>query len=163
MDECAQDVVGQVSESEGYSAEVLEPTVDRLHRSVAGACVEVGEDVAASFPQGPAQLGEFGQAFRHCGMQAFDQLVHRDLALTRVRVGVGGDDVLVAPVGDLDRDVSLISPHRIEALFLGVGEQVAAGQQGSSYPVERVTGAAAMPACGLLDAGECFLLTELSD
>ena len=53
------DVVGQVAEPEGGAAQVLEPSVDRLGGSIAGAgTVEVGQDVGGTLLQGAAEGDE---------------------------------------------------------------------------------------------------------
>ena len=54
------DVVGQVAEPEGGSAEVFEAAVDRLGRAVGRAgSLEVGQHVVGALLQGPAQRDQF--------------------------------------------------------------------------------------------------------
>jgi len=54
VDECSQDVVVEVAESQGDAAEVLQATVDGFDGSVGDPDVEVGQDLSASFPQATA-------------------------------------------------------------------------------------------------------------
>lgn len=59
FEETSRDVVCDVAEA----AEVLESSVDRLGRSVAGAgAVEKREDVGSPLLQGPAEFAELDQA-----------------------------------------------------------------------------------------------------
>ena len=92
----------EVSEPQGDSAETFKPAVDGLDGSVGGAHVEVGEDLAVSLPQRPAQLSELGQLLGYPGPDRTREFVHCDLALPLARGLVGGDEPLVKEVGDLD-------------------------------------------------------------
>ena len=57
------DVVGEVTKSEGGSAEVFEAAVDRFGGPVGGAgSVEVGQDVGGAFLQCPSEGDEFPAA-----------------------------------------------------------------------------------------------------
>ena len=49
--------MGEVAEAQGDPAEVFEAAVDGFDGTVGGACVEVGQDLSASRPQRPAELG----------------------------------------------------------------------------------------------------------
>ena len=52
---------------------------------------------------------------------------------------------------DFDVDVLFVGEHSLEPRFLLVGAQYLAGEQNPFDAVERVTGAAAMPECDLLN------------
>src|SRR5690349_8735317 len=69
-----------------------------------------------------------------------------------VGVPVGGDHPLVDARGGFDLDVVVGGEQLLQALSLFGGEQVGAGVQGASGPVERVGCAAAVSVDGLLDA-----------
>jgi hypothetical protein len=51
--------MGEVSESEGVSAECFQASVDGLGGAVGAVVVELGQHVGAAAPQGVADLGQF--------------------------------------------------------------------------------------------------------
>ena len=61
MDQRPQDVVVEVSESQGDAAQMLQPSVDGLDGAVRRSHIEVRQDVVPSAPQGPAELGQLLQ------------------------------------------------------------------------------------------------------
>jgi len=69
-----------------------------------------------------------------------------------VGLAVGGDDALVDPPGRFALDVGLDGDHGGEPLALSVGEQLGPGAQDPPDPVERVPGATAVAAGGLLES-----------
>ena len=136
VDEAAGGVVREVPETQGDAAQVLQAPVDCFGGAVGGAgLVEVGQDVLAAADQGLSQ--EPPQA--------------------RLFGAVGLDEALVDAPGGLDRSVALVGEQGLEALGLGVGEQVGPRAQGASGLVERVS-LAAPPAGGLvLDAAAALI------
>ena len=91
FEEAAGDVVGEVTEPEGGSAEVFEASVDGFGGTVAGVwVVEVGQDVPGSAFKCPAQRDEFGQAARYArGGQCVDVGFHQGLTCARIGRAVG--------------------------------------------------------------------------
>lgn len=89
VNECPQDVVAEVAEAQGDPTQVLEPSADGFDCSVAGAHIEVGEELPVSLPQGLAELCELGRFLGCAGADRLEWLVHRDLALTAARLLVG--------------------------------------------------------------------------
>ena len=86
--------------------------------------VEERQDVMASAPQGAAELGDLLQSCGHAAADRFDQPGHRQFAGAPVRVGVGGDDLLVDHVGDLDGDVLVGVEHAAQPVVLAGREQL---------------------------------------
>ena len=114
--------------------------------------VEEGQDVVAAAPQGAAELGDLVEPGGHGASDRLDQRCHRAFTATAVRVGVGGDDLLVDHIRDLDGEVLLDVEHAGQAVVLASGEQLQAGSGEAPDPIQRVTGVPA-PAEGLvLDA-----------
>ena len=144
--------MGQISESERVAAQGFQAAVDRFGGSVGGVVVEERQHVVAAAVQGAAELGEFFEGLGDAAAQGVDDRDHHGLAASPVGVAVGGDDALVDAPGHLDREVVVVGEHRFQPCLLAAGEQRKAGAQGAPHPVERITGAAAMPARGLLDA-----------
>lgn len=65
FEEAADDVVGEVAETEGRAAEVPEPTIDRLRWTVAGAGpVEERQHVLRALGQRPVQLSQLDESVR---------------------------------------------------------------------------------------------------
>ena len=91
FEEAAGDVVGEVTEPEGGSAEVFEASVDGFGGTVAGVgVVEVGQDVPGSAFKCPAQCNELGQTPRYArGGQRVDFGFHQSLARGRISRAVG--------------------------------------------------------------------------
>ena len=75
---------------------------------------------------------------------AGDERLHAGAAVGSVGFAVGGDHALVDAPGRLDLHVVLDVEQQGQALALAVGEQVGAGVQGPSGPVERIAGAPAV-------------------
>ena len=67
--------------------------------------VKEGQDVGSAAPQGAAALGDLLQSGWHATADRGDQPGHGILAAASVRIGVGGDDLLIDQPGDLDRGV----------------------------------------------------------
>ena len=59
--------------------------------------------------------------------QRVDEPAHQVLSQSRVLGAVGLDEALVDAPGGLDRGVALVGEQGLEALGLGVGEQVGPG------------------------------------
>ena len=78
--------------------------------------VEVSQYVWAAAVQGAPELGNLFQSGGYPASDRVDQCRHCFLAALAVRVGVGGDDLLVDQPGDLDGEVlvgvelSIVSP-----------------------------------------------------
>ena len=101
--------------------------------------VEVGQDVLAAVDQGLCQCLNLLQPFWDGLPQGVDEPLHQVLSQTRLLGAVGLDQALVDAPGGLNRSVALISEEVLQALGLGIGEQVGPGQQGAPGPVEPVT------------------------
>jgi hypothetical protein len=84
-------------------------------------------------------------------VQSVDQAGHLLSALAAVGVPVGGDHLLVDAPGRLHLDIGVGGAQVLEALSLLAGEQVGAGKQCSSGPVERVAGESPVAVEILLD------------
>ncbi|KPN47236.1 hypothetical protein BKG74_05400 [Mycobacteroides chelonae] len=72
--------------------------------------------------------------------------------MTSVRVGVGGDDLLIDQPGDLDGEMVVAVEHLGQPGVLAWGEQLQAGSGDAPDPIERVTGVSAPTQGLLLDA-----------
>ena len=139
VDEAADGVVGEVSESQGDAAQVLEASVDCFGGAVGGAgVVEVGQDVGAPLGQGPGRRPDLLQPGRDGPSQGADEPLHQELPRARVLGAVGLSQALVDAPGGLNRGVALVGEVVLQALGLGVGEQVGACQQCAPGPVEWV-------------------------
>lgn len=114
--------------------------------------VEVGKHVGAAPPQRAAELGQFLERVGEAVAQGDDDRGHHGFAAAAVGLGVGGDQALVEAPAQLDREVGLIGENGFQSGFLARIEQRIAGAQRAPHTVERVTRAAAVPACLLLDA-----------
>ena len=126
--------------------------------AVGGArSIEVGQDVGAPLGQGPGQLGDLLQPVGDGLPQGADEPLHQELPRARVLGAVGLDQALVDAPGGLDRGVALIGEEVLQALGLGVGEQVGARQQCAPGPVERVVLAAPAPGDRPLDAAAALV------
>ena len=85
VDEAADGVVGEVSESQGDAAQVLEASVDRFGGAVGGAgMIEVGQDIGAPLGQGPGRLGDLLQPVGDGLPQGADEPLHQELPRARV-------------------------------------------------------------------------------
>ena len=62
--------------------------------------VEEGKDVDVAAPQGAAGLGDLLQSCGHGAPDQADKRGHGPFAGAAVRVGVGGDDLLIDHIGD---------------------------------------------------------------
>ena len=132
---------------------MFEQSVDRFGGAVRGAgVVEEREDViAAPFHRLP-ERAELVEAGGNPGLDGVDHPSHDLLPLGWVGGLVGVDHVLVDAPGDLERDMPLVGEDLREPVLLLLCEQRSAGAGDASDAVERVTGAAPMPQCLLLDA-----------
>ena len=158
VDEAAGGVVREVPETQGDAAQVLQAPVDCFGGAVGGAgLVEVGQDVLAAADQGLSQCLDLLQAVGDGLFQGVDEPSHQEPPQARLFGAVGLDEALVDAPGGLDRSVALVGEQGLEALGLGVGEQVGPRAQGASGLVERVS-LAAPPAGGLvLDAAAALI------
>ena len=86
--------------------------------------VEVGQDVLAAADQGSGQGLDLLQPVGDGLPQGVDELLHQVLSQTRLLGAVGLDEALVDAPGGLDRSVAIISEEVLQALGLGVGEQI---------------------------------------
>jgi len=102
--------------------------------------------------QGPPEGDELGQGGRHVVAEGVDDRSQGGLRGLPVGVPVGGDDALVDAPGRFALDVGLDGDHGGEPLALSVGEQLGPGAQDPPDPVERVPGATAVAAGGLLES-----------
>lgn len=141
-----RDLVSEVPEAERRAAEVLEPSVDRLCRSVRCAGqVEEREHVDRALLQIPAETSDLDEHGRDAAADGVDHGAHQLLRLLLVGLSVGVHDALVDAPGRLDLDVLFDREDRFEAGVLLVGEQAGPGMQSPACLVERIVGAAAMP------------------
>lgn len=109
------------------AAEVLEPTVDRLRRAVAGAGpVEEREHVGGASLQRPPEPANLGQHHGDAAADGVDHGSHHLLALVLVGFTVVHDDAPVDTPGRFDLDMLLGCEHRVEpgGLLLGEAPQV---------------------------------------
>ena len=67
-------------------------------------------------------------------------------------MGVGSDEALVEAPAQFDGEVVLVGENGFQSGFLASVEQRVSGAQGAPCSVERIAGAAAVPARLLLDA-----------
>ena len=96
FEEYSVDVVGEVAESQGQAAQVLEAAVHGFGESVAGAGLfEVGQDVLGPALEGAAQLAELDQLLGDTGGEGVDDGLRLLVAGGPVGVSVGGDEALV--------------------------------------------------------------------
>jgi hypothetical protein len=89
--------------------------------------VEEGQDVGAAAPQGAAELGDLLQSCGHGSAERFDQPGHCVFAAAAIRVGVGGDDLLIDQPGDFHGEVFVDIEHAGQPGVLAGGEQLDAG------------------------------------
>ena len=64
--------MGEVAETERDTSQVLEPAVDRLHRTVGCAGIEVGQDLFPEFSETATELSELRKLFGDTGFDAFE-------------------------------------------------------------------------------------------
>ena len=83
---------------------------------------------------------------------SIDQPGHRVLPAAAVRVSVGGDDLLIDHIGDLDGEVFLGVEHAGQAVVLAGGKQLDAGAGDALDPIQRIPGAPAADEGQVLDA-----------
>ena len=102
--------------------------------------------------QGAAELGQFLQPGGHAAAQRVDQRTHHGFGAAAVGLTVGGDEALVDTPGDQHWQMVVIGENSIQSGLLASVKQRVSGAQGTPGPVERIPGAAAVPAGGLLDA-----------
>lgn len=144
--------MGQVPEPQCDPAEVLEAAVDGFGGAVAGAwAVEEREHVGRASAEGPAQAGEFDEFLRDPGTDRVDHTFEQELSQLLVGLPIRDDEALVDAPSGVDLGVSLVGEQPFETGDLPVGEEVDTGEQGAAGAVERIPGAAPMPAGVLLD------------
>ena len=100
--------------------------------------IEVGQDVSAPLGQGPGQGRDLVQPVWDGLPQGADESAHQVLPQAGVLGAVGLYQALVDAPGGLNRGVALVGEEVLQALGLGVGEQVGACQQCAPGPVEWV-------------------------
>src|SRR6516225_5610299 len=111
--------------------------------------VEEGQDVGAAAPQCVPELGDLLQSGRHAAADRLDHCGQGAFAAGPIRVGVGGDDLLIDQPGDLDGEVLVAVKHDGEPVVLAGGQQTQSGSGDAPDPVERVAGVST-PVKGLL-------------
>ena len=127
---CPSDVVGQVTEPESGPAEVLEPSVDRFGRAVAGAgMIEERQDVAAALVERPAKSCQLGQSLGDPVGQRLDDAGERGLPGCGVLAPVSRDQLLIDAPCHLDADVIIAGEQVLESLDLSWSEQIQAGME----------------------------------
>ena len=89
--------------------------------------VEVDQNVLAAADRGSGQCLDLLKPFWDGLPQGVDEPLHQVLSQTRLLGAVGLDEALVDAPGGLDRSVAIISEEVLQALGLGVGEQVGPG------------------------------------
>ena len=99
--------------------------------------VEERQDVVASAPQGAAELGDLVESCGDAAADRVDEPGHRVFAAATVRVGVGGDDLLVDQPGDPDGEVFLGVEHAAESVVLASREQLKTGAGDAANPIQR--------------------------
>ena len=90
--------------------------------------IEVGQDVGGSFGQGPGQRLDLLQPVGDGLSQGADEPAHQVHSQAGVLGAVGLDEALVDAPGGLDRSAALVGEQVLQALGLGVGEQVGTSQ-----------------------------------
>ena len=128
-------VVRQVSEAQGYVAEVLSPSVDGLGRAVRGSrSVEEGEDVCSALLQGPTETPDLRQDLGDLVTCRVGHGLYHGFSGLLVGVSVGSYDALVDPLGRL----SLLLEQRNRSVALLVGEEITTGVQGPAGGIDRI-------------------------
>lgn len=98
-------------------------TIDRIGGAVAGAgLVEVGQDVASSSGEGPAESDHLAQRSWDVLADRVDDLREFGFPGGAVGVAVGGDDALVDAPGGLNLDVRFVGKGGVQPLPLLVGD-----------------------------------------
>lgn len=105
----------------------------------------------------PPQLADLGQRLGNTCSDYIDLFLHERLRLHLVGFGIGGDDVLVNTPRCLHFNVLLIIEGGEEAIPLLLCVVFLPGMQCVPGRVERVTGASAMTARGLLNASAAVI------
>lgn len=130
MDEAADSVAGEVSESQGDTAWVLESSVDCFGGAVGGAgMIEVDQGVSAFLSV--RVLAGAVISSRPAGTASRRELTSR--------VSSGTFQARTFGAVGLDRNVTLVGEQSLEALNLGLSEQISTGRQCAPGPVERLT------------------------
>lgn len=114
--------------------------------------MEVDRHIGGAFGQRPSEGDQFLQQLGNPSAERGAQRLHQLAALSAVGFSVGGRGVLIHRPGGFDLGMSVGGEQGCQAGFLLVGEQISVGVQGAPRPVERVGGAAAVPAGVQLDA-----------
>lgn len=112
----------EIPETQCDAAQVLEPSVDRLDRTIGCAGIEVREDLGPAFPHCPAQLAELLDPGRETFPDPAHHLVHPALPDPTVGMLIRCDDVLIHPVGAVAAAVFplvLIDPQHADAGQVG--------------------------------------------
>lgn len=131
--------MGEVSEAQDDTAQVLEPAVDRFGGPIGGTgVIEERQHIRCSAFQCPAQGPDFLKPFRYAVAELVDQLLHVFLAAGPVLAPVGGDHVQIYASGDLDGHMVLLNERLFESLALFLGEQSCPGVEGPTDPIERI-------------------------
>ena len=92
VDEAADGVAGEVSESQGDAAQVFQAAVDCFGGAVGGTgVVEVGQDILAAADQGPGQCLDLLQAVGDGLLQGADEPLHQEPPQARLLGAVGLD------------------------------------------------------------------------
>ena len=136
-EEHAEAVVVWVAEASGYAAVEFDEAIDGFGAAVVrSAGVEVAEEFAAPLLQGPSQAGHIGDRAR--SERGEDLLREGPTGGVAVLV-VCRADLLGAPPGDLDLDMSLIGGPRNQTVFdqcgVTIGTSVLDIRCGSGFAV----------------------------
>lgn len=107
---------------------MLQAPVKRLGGAIGGTgAVKVGQDVLAAADQDLCQCLALLKPVRDDLPQGVDEPLHQEPSQARLFDPVGLDQALVDAAGGMDWSVAIISEQGLEALGLGVGEQIGPG------------------------------------
>ena len=124
---------------------MFEPAVQGFGGAIRGAGpVEVGQHVGGPLLQRAAERGDLGQRGGDAAAEGGDDGLHAWPALRGLGFAVGGDHPLVDRPGGFDFDVLIAGEQGFQPGLLPGGEQIQAGVQGATGPVERIISAAAV-------------------
>ena len=90
-------------------------------------------------------------------MERVDDSGRQAAACSIVGLVIGGTELLCAPVGEFDLEVSFVGEHVCESAELTVGEPVGGAAQNVADPVERIVLSAAMAVEILLDPSTAWV------
>src|SRR5690606_474760 len=113
--------------------------------------VEVGQHVLGPAFQGAAERDDLGQRGWNVACEVLDHCCELLLRSSAIRVAVSLQHPLVDAPGGVDRGMLVCGEHAVQTVALAIAQEACASAEDSTYPVERIPRATAVPAGGLLD------------